>query len=169
MNFNPAMLSLAGEGWSFETARGYFTYQRAIAPFFWANYLPVKLGGQQLYLTGLRDSTGALLSGNASYRLRVPADVPVDKFWSLNVYGLRTKSFISNPLNRVGISSYDKAKLKKNSDGSIDLYLGNSAPPEAKSNWLPSAGQDFFVIFRFYGPKKSVYDKTYTLPDIERA
>jgi len=39
--------------------------------FFWANSLPVKLGGEELYLMGLRETMGALFSGRESYRLRV--------------------------------------------------------------------------------------------------
>src|SRR5271166_4467388 len=102
MNFNPALLKRMGQGWSFETTDAVWSYDRAIAPFFWANYLPEKLGGDQLYLMGLRDTKGTLLSGKNSYRLRVPADVPVDKFWSAIVYSQKTKSFIANPLNRIG-------------------------------------------------------------------
>jgi hypothetical protein len=168
MNMNPEFAKLMGEGWSFETADAVYTYQRAITPFFWANYLPVKLGGQQLYLMGLRDTKGTLFSGKESYRLRVPADVPVDKFWSAIVYSQTTKSFIPNSLNRVGLDSYDKSKLKSNSDGSVDIYFGNQAAKGYEDNWLPSAGEDFFVIFRFYGPGKSVYERTWRLPDIER-
>jgi hypothetical protein len=32
-----------------------------------ANYLPVKLGGQHLYLMGLRDTKGTLFSGKENY------------------------------------------------------------------------------------------------------
>jgi uncharacterized protein (TIGR03000 family) len=167
MNMNPAMMKLMGAGWSFETPDGLFTYQRAITPFFWANYLPVKLGGQQLYLMGLRDSSDKPLSGKGRYRLRIPPDVPVDKFWSVIVYSQKTKSFIPNPLDRAGLDSYEKAKLKTNRDGSVDIYFGDSAPAGSEDNWLPSAGEDFFLIFRLYGPQKSVYDKTWKLPDVE--
>jgi hypothetical protein len=168
MNMNPAYLKIMGEGWSYQTADAVYSYQRAVTPFFWANYLPIKLGGDQLYLMGLRDTTGALLSGQASYRLRVPANVPVDKFWSAILYSQKTKSFVPNQLNRVGLDSYEKSKLKPNADGSVDIYLGANAPSGYEQNWLPSAGEDFFVIFRFYGPAKSVYEKTWRLPDIER-
>jgi hypothetical protein len=96
MNFNPAIEKIMGEGWSFETPDAVYTYQRAIASLFWANYLPVKLGGQQLYLQGLRDNKGKLFSGKGSYRLHVPADA-VDKFWSAIVYSQRTKSLPRGP------------------------------------------------------------------------
>jgi hypothetical protein len=98
----------------------------------------------------------------------VPPDVPVDKFWSTIVYSQRTKSFIPNRLNRAGLDSYDKSKLKTNADGSVDVYFGDKVAKDFEENWLPSAGEDFFVIFRLYGPAKSVYDKTWRLPDIER-
>jgi hypothetical protein len=117
---------------------------------------------------GLRDSKGQLLSGKKSYRLRVPADVPVDKFWSVIVYSQLTKSFVPNSQNRFGLDSYDKSKLKTNPDGTVDIYLGNRAPKEFESNRLPSAGEDFFVIFRLYGPAKSVYEKTWIMPDIDQ-
>ena len=84
------------------------------------------------------------------------------------MYSQKTKSFVANPLNRVGLDSYDKSKLKTNSDGSVDIYLGNSAATGYEGNWVPSAGEDFFVIFRLYGPAKSVYEKTWSMPDIER-
>jgi hypothetical protein len=61
-----------------------------------------------------------------------------------------------------------KSKLKSNPDGTIDIYFGSKAPEGYESNWLPSAGEDFFLIFRFYGPAKSIYQKTWKMPDIER-
>ena len=59
--------------------------------------------------------------------------------------------------------------LQKNADGSVDIYFGPKAPPGKDSNWVPTNpdGQ-FEVLFRFYGPKKSLFDKTWKLPDIER-
>jgi hypothetical protein len=88
----------------------------------------------QLYLMGLRDSTGQLLRGKNTYRLRVPADVPVDKFWFVIAYSQKSKSFIPNPLDRAGLDLYDKPKLKVNADGSVDIYFGAKAPKGYESN-----------------------------------
>lgn len=169
-NLNPAYFSIVGKGWSFDTADAVWTYQRAIAPFFFACYMPIELGGQQMYLVGTRDSSGAMFSGTSAYRFRVPGDVPVSKFWSVIVYSRANNSFVPNPLNHYGLDSYGKkdGTLKTNSDGSVDIYLGNSAPKDMESNWIPSAGQDFFIFFRLYGPSKAVYDKSWKAPDIER-
>jgi len=66
--------------------------------FFWANYLPQNLGGHQLYLMGLRDTKGDLFSGKTAYRLRIPANVPVDKLGSEILYSQKTKPLIPNAL-----------------------------------------------------------------------
>ena len=59
--------------------------------------------------------------------------------------------------------------LQKNADGSVDLYFGPKAPAGKESNWVPTdANGKFEVLFRFYGPQKPLFDKTWKLPDIER-
>ena len=135
--------------------------------FFFAVWLPKKFGAASAYPMGLRDSKGDLLSGKRSYRLRVPADTPARDFWSVVAYSLKTKSMIPNPQNRAGLSSYDKSALQMNGDGSVDLYFGPNAPPGKEANWLPTAGEDFFLILRLYGPEKALFDKTWKMNDIE--
>ena len=115
---------------------------------------------------GLRDKSGALFDGSSLYRLRVPKDVPAGQFWSAIVYSMKTKGFIANA-SKVGIGSYDKAELKQNADGTIDLYFGPKPPEGMESNWLPT-GEDFFLIFRLYGPEQALFDKTWMLPDVEK-
>jgi hypothetical protein len=133
----------------------------------WATWLPKKLGAASAYPTALRDGAGKLLSGQNNYRLRVPADTPARDFWSVIVYSMKTKSMIPNPQSRSGLSSYDKSKLSMNADGSVDLYFGPTAPSGKEANWLPT-GEDFFLIFRLYGPGKAYFDKTWKMDDIEQ-
>jgi hypothetical protein len=94
----------------------------------------------------------------------VPANVPARDFWSVIAYGKTTKSFIHNDADIVGISSYDKESLKVNEDGSIDIYFSEKAPEGLESNWIPTAGEDFFLLFRFYGPEEAYFDKSFVLP-----
>jgi hypothetical protein len=44
----------------------------------------------------------------------------------------------------------------------------NSGQLGMESNWLPT-GEDFFLIFRLYGPEKALFEKTWTLADVEIA
>jgi hypothetical protein len=43
------------------------------------------------------------------------------------------------------------------------------SPAGKEPNWVPtSASGKFEVLFRFYGPEKPLFDKTWALPAIER-
>jgi len=58
--------------------------------------------------------------------------------------------------------------LRANADGSVDVFFGSTAPAGKESNWVPtSADGGFEVLFRFYGPEKPLFEKTWKLPDIE--
>ena len=114
-----------------------------------------------------RAGAGKLLSGQNTYRLRVPADTPARDFWSVIAYSMKTKSMIPNPQNRAGLSSYDKSKLLMNTDGSVDLTFGPTAPSGKEASWLPT-GEDFFLILRLYGPGNGYFDKTWKMNDIEQ-
>ncbi len=136
--------------------------------FHWITFIPRHLGKASAYLLGINDANGELLSGKQNYKLNVPDNVPATNFWSVIAYGKKTKSFIYNDADIVGLSSYDKSLLKVNDDGSIDIYFGEKYPQGLKSNWIPTAGDDFFLLFRFYGPEEAYFDKSFVLPDIER-
>lgn len=136
--------------------------------FHWATFIPRRLGKATAYVMGLRDSDGNLLSGTSGYKLRVPGKVPARDFWSIIAYSKATKAFIYNDIDRVGLSSYDKEGMQVNADGTVDIFFAPEAPAGMESNWLPTAGEDFFVIFRFYGPEEPLFDKSFVLPDIEK-
>ena len=41
--------------------------------------------------------------------------------------------------------------------------------PGKEANWIQTAsGGGWFPFFRFYGPEKSLFEKTWKLPDIEK-
>lgn len=140
--------------------------ERAGGSYFWITYLPKVLGGGTFYLTGLRDSKGDLLDGKSTYRLRVSKDTPARDFWSAIVYSMKTKGFVENA-DRVGLGSLDKKSMKVNEDGSVDVYFAPDAPEGFESNWIPT-GEDFFLLFRLYGPEKALTDKSWVLNDIEK-
>jgi hypothetical protein len=99
--------------------------------------------------------------------LHVAAGVAVREFWSFTVYSLETSSFFLNA-KHLTLGSLDK-DLQKNAEGSVDIYIGLTAPAGHESNWLDTpAGQPWFTWFRFYGPEKAATDKSWKLPDIEK-
>jgi hypothetical protein len=59
--------------------------------------------------------------------------------------------------------------VRKNADGSVDIYVGPKAPAGQESNWIYTpAGKTWFPWFRVYGPEKAFLDKSWKMPDIER-
>ena len=152
---------------------GVLDYNRRAAGFaYWATFAPKRLGEPgklpaSYYLCNFHDRSGALFRGDRLYRLRVPKDTPTRDFWAIVAYQVGTNAFIYNPENRVGVSSYDKDKTKANADGSVDVYIGPKAPPGLENNWIPSAGKDFWLMARFYGPEQALFDKKWSMPDVE--
>ena len=82
--------------------------------------------------------------------------------------GLRPRDARADPRDVAVQPLVHSPDLRKNADGSVDIYFGPKAPAGKESNWVPtSAGGQFEVLFRLYGPEKPFFDKTWRLPDIE--
>jgi len=160
----PDYLKASSDGFSDPTA--YPFDSRGLA-FTFAFFTPKHLGQGQSYLMTLKDKDGQNLEGSKSYRLAVPPNAPVNQYWSATVYDRATHGLIRD-MPRAGRGSQSPG-LQKNPDGSVDIYFGPKAPPGKDSNWVPTnpSGQ-FEVLFRFYGPEKPLFDKTWKLPDIEQ-
>ena len=140
--------------------------ERAGGSYFWITYLPKNLGGGTFYLTGLRTADGEMFNGKDTYELTVPPDTPAKDFWSVIVYSMKSKGFIEG-VDRVGLSSRQLDQMKKNEDESVTVYFAPEPPEGRESNWIPT-GEDFFLLFRLYGPDKPLFDKTWTLADVQK-
>jgi hypothetical protein len=133
--------------------------------FTFAFFTPKHLGEGQYYLMTIKDKDGNAFDGAATYRLNVPANPPVNLYWSATIYDRATHALIRN-MPRASRSSQNVG-LQKNDDGSVDVYFGPKAPEGKVTNWVPtSAGGQFEVLFRLYGPTKPLFDKTWKLSDV---
>jgi hypothetical protein len=130
-----------------------------------AYFSPKHLGAGQFYLLAIESSAGQPLDGNKTFRLTVPANPPVKQYWSATAYDRRTHALIRN-MPRASRAS-NVTEIQKNADGSVDVFFGPIAPKGKEANWIPTAADgQFEVLFRFYGPGKALFDKTWSLPDI---
>jgi hypothetical protein len=121
----------------------------------------------QYYLMTIKDGNGQSFAGANTYRLTVPANAPVRQYWSATAYDRETHALIRE-MPRAGRSSQSPG-LQTSADGSVDIWFAPKAPAGKENNWVPTrAGGEFEVLFRFYGPEKPVFDKTWTLPDVEK-
>ena len=134
-----------------------------------AFFCPKHSGLGSYYLMATKDNQGRPFGGGSTYRLRVPPNVPVRQYWSATVYDRATHGLVRE-MARASRSSQSPG-LQVNGDGSVDIYFGPAAPANKQSNWVPTSPDgEFEVLFRFYGPEKSLFEKkAWRLPDIEKA
>jgi hypothetical protein len=128
---------------------------------------PKRPGPSSAYLGAYKDKAGRWLDGGTSYRLRVPPDPPIKLFWSVTVYDVDTRALILNEQKIADRSS--RMDLRKNEDGSVDIYCGPKAPAGFEKNWIPTVpGKNWFAYFRFYQPTEAYFDRSWPLPDFDR-
>lgn len=128
-----------------------------------------RTGKGQVYLGAYKDKDGDWLDGGKNYVLNVPANAPAEAFWSITVYDVDTRCIIQNEQKIADRSS--RMDLLENNNGSVTIYIGPAKPAGDKTrNWIPTvAGKAWFPYFRLYSPKKAFLDRTWILPDIEKA
>ena len=133
-----------------------------------ANYTPAQPGTGQFGMTTYRDADGNPLLGQHTYRLRVPADVPVVQFWQIPVYEVATRAMINTDQRRTSLASTDDLVL--NEDGSVDLWFAPELPDGvADSNWVQTIpGEGWFTLPRLYAPLEPILKKTWRWNDIQR-
>jgi hypothetical protein len=120
-----------------------------------------------VYLAPVADTEGQPLKAGKTYRLRVPKDTPSRQFWSLTVYDRRTWAFVKSPSGRAGLGSFNMDQMKKNDDGSVDVYFGPKAPAGLESNWIPTEDKEPYAWLRLYGPEEAFWNKSFKMPDVE--
>jgi hypothetical protein len=146
-------------------ARTLWHYQAIVVS---PNLLSTTPGAGTAYLTTFRDNQGRYLDGGKAYRLRVPANPPVKRFWAVTAYDPATRGLLDAGGNvNKSVGSLDDPEV--NADGSVDVYFGHKAPKGKENNWVPTNDKKgFFLVFRFYGPLEGYIDKSWVLNDLER-
>jgi len=124
---------------------------------------------ESIYPAAIADSSGSPLTGAHRYRIRFASGAlpPVDAFWSITAYDLATSQLVDNELKRYAIGDRTKG-MKRGRDGSLEIVLSHTRPPEGKSNWLPVPPGRYHIVTRLYLPRTEALDGRYVLPAIER-
>jgi hypothetical protein len=125
------------------------------------------VGAGSQYAWTERDANCEFLDGAKNYTLTIPANPPVNDFWSVVVYDPQTRSQLQTgqPFPSRNDQKYD---LIENDDGSVTLYFGPEAPEGKETNWIQTvSGKGWFTILRLYGPLEPWFDKTWRPGEIE--
>jgi len=115
-------------------------------------------GIEAMYPLTRVDSAGETLdTSKHNYTLTFAAGQlpPVNAFWSVTMYDGKSQLLIENPINRYLINSPMLPAMKKNTDGSLTIYIQKDSPGKAKeANWLPAPNDTVYLAMRLYWPKE---------------
>ncbi|MBS7698393.1 MULTISPECIES: DUF1254 domain-containing protein [unclassified Chelatococcus] len=161
-------------GWAYTTKTGLYGtdyLQRALIA---AIGLGANRPQDAIYPTSLKQRDGLFsrsYDGANKYVLTFPKGrtPPVRGFWSITMYDEKY-FFVENPINRYSISP--RQDLKKNPDGSVDIYIQNESPgADKEANWLPAPKGKFILMMRLYWPDEnhpSILDGSWVIPPVKR-
>ena len=118
------------------------------------------------------DSNGQQLTGVKKYTITFRETPPFIEpgFWSLTMYDASNYYTVSNSINRYFLGS--DTPMKKNTDGSITIYIQKDSPgADKESNWLPAPAGPFYLIPRAYAPGSAMVEslsdaRAYTPPPV---
>jgi hypothetical protein len=113
------------------------------------------------------DSQKKPFDGGKTYKLQLPANPPAKDFWAVTLYDSQTRSMLQTS-QKLPIVGSQTEGIKKNDDGSYNIYFGPKAPKGYENNWLETIpGKSWFTILRMYGPLEPFIDKTWRPSEIE--
>jgi hypothetical protein len=120
-----------------------------------------------------RSPDGKLFDGDGLFRLALPAQAPVDGFWSLTMYEATPDGqffLTENPIKRYAIGDRTPG-LKRKADGALDIWIGRSDPGgDRTANWLPAPAKGpFSMTLRAYLPRQELLDGRFRFPPITPA
>ncbi|MEI7883789.1 MAG: DUF1214 domain-containing protein [Clostridia bacterium] len=126
---------------------------------------PINIQQEAMYWTASIDGAKHELAGEHDYILHFPAGglPPNNAFWSLTMGDAKNR-FVPNSINRYSVS--DRTGLVPNVNGSMDIYIQNTAPAGWESNWLPAPSGKFILWLRVYMPGEEILAGKYKVPPV---
>ena len=122
-----------------------------------------------VYPTAFLDGDDKPLDGANGYVLHFDKGQtpPNNATWSVSMYD-PDGYYVPNAINRYNLAAW--MPLKRNADGSLDMFIQANTPGAHKeANWLPAPARGpFSLTVRIYWPTETVLDNTYKLPPVRK-
>lgn len=126
-----------------------------------------RVGTGSAYAFTPHDSAGRYIDGGKTYKVTLPAPIPVNNFWSFMVYSGQHRSMLETDQKFAGLDS-NNPSVKANADGSYIIWFGPVASKGHEGNWIQTmSGKSYNVLLRLYGPLDPWFDKTWKPGDFE--
>ncbi len=103
-----------------------------------------RVGTGSAYAFTPHDSAGRYIDGGKTYKVTLPAPIPVNNFWSFMVYSGQHRSMLETDQKFAGLGS-NNPSVKANADGSYIIWFGPVAPKGHENR-----GQFFQETLRFF-------------------
>ncbi len=158
-------------GWNYPLKTGIYGTDYLMRALITAVGLGANRPQDAIYPTSFKDASDSPYDGAAKYVIHFPDGQlpPAKGFWSITMYNDKL-FFVANPINRYSISA--RQDLKRNADGSVDLYVQHESPgADKESNWLPAPADRFILMLRLYWPDESdpsILDGSWTIPAVKK-
>ena len=126
-----------------------------------------KVGTGSAYAFTPHDADSNYLDGGKTYKVTMPAPIPVNNFWSFMVYSGQHRSMLETDQKTAGLDSTSPT-IKANEDESYTVWFGPKAPEGQEGNWIQTTpGKSYNVLLRLYGPLEPWFDKSWKPGDLE--
>jgi hypothetical protein len=165
----PPVNAVTGNGWSWAgDGTGHYRDDYALRAFATFAHAGAATSQDEVFPTVAVDSDGKPLDGSNDYvmhftRKAVP---PARAYWTITAY-TPDGALVPGRLPHHSIDSHDR--LRRNRDGSFDIYVSSKSPGRARAaNWLPAPEGPFQLVMRVYAPQASAIDGSWAPPALVR-
>lgn len=164
----PPVNAVSGNGWYWlGDGVGAFGDDYALRAYAAYSHPGMATKQDEVFPTTLVDAAGQPLDGSHGYVMHFAPKAlpPVRAYWTITAY-TPSGQLAQGRVPHYSIDSHDR--LRRNRDGSIDVYVSAKSPGRAhQSNWLPVPAGPFELVMRLYAPQASATDGSWLPPKIE--
>jgi hypothetical protein len=165
----PPVNAVAGNGWNWlGDGVGHYGDDYALRAYATYAHPGVATKQDEAFPTTFVDVDGQPLDGSRDYVIHFAprAMPPVRAYWTITAYTL-DGALAEGRFPHHSIDSHDH--VRRNRDGSVDLYVSSESPGRARqSNWLPAPVGPFALVMRLYAPQPSATDGSWAPPPVKR-
>ncbi|RDV00843.1 DUF1254 domain-containing protein [Trinickia dinghuensis] len=165
----PPVNAVSGNGWSWTgDGTGNYRDDYALRAYATVSHAGAATSHDEVFPTALVDGDGKPLDGSNDYVMHFTRKAlpPARAYWTITAY-TPDGALVAGHVPHRSIDSHDR--LRRNRDGSIDIYVSSKSPGRAHAaNWLPAPEGPFQLVMRLYAPQASATDGSWMPPAVVR-